>query len=72
MRKTTLSRRLARESGVTKAQAADQLDRVVHQIVTSLRKGRVAALPGLGQFRPGKTPGEIWTFDFEKASDDGQ
>jgi nucleoid DNA-binding protein len=72
MRKTTLSRRLARESGVTKAQAADQLDRMVHQIVTNLRNGRAAALPGLGQFRPGKAPSKTWTFDFEKDPDDGK
>jgi nucleoid DNA-binding protein len=68
MRKTQLSRRLARESGVTKAEAADRLDSMVHQIVSDLRKGRTAALPGLGQFRPGK----IWTFDFEKGSDAGK
>jgi nucleoid DNA-binding protein len=65
MRKTQLSRRLAREAGVTKAEAADRLDSMVHKIVSDLRKGRAAALPGLGQFRPGKT----WTFDFEKDSD---
>lgn len=60
MRKTLLTR-LARQSGVTKAQAADQLDRVVHQILTNLRNGRPAELPGLGQFQPGQT----WKFTFE-------
>jgi nucleoid DNA-binding protein len=62
MRKTELTRRLARRSGVTKAEAADQLDRVVNQIVSNLRKGCVTTLPGLGQFRPGKTV----EFEFEK------
>ena len=61
MRKTQLTSRLARQSGVTKAEAADQLDRVVHQIVTKLRKGRPAALPGLGHFEPGET----WKFEFD-------
>lgn len=66
MRKTQLTTRLARESGVTKAEAADQLDRVVHQIVTNLRKGRSAALPGLGKFKPG----EKWQFEFDKGKPD--
>jgi nucleoid DNA-binding protein len=66
MRKIQLAGRLARQSGVTKAEAADRLDRVVHQIVTNLRKGRSATLPGLGQFLPGKSPGQKWIFEFEK------
>jgi nucleoid DNA-binding protein len=57
---------MARQSGVTKAEAADRLDRVVHQIVTRLRKGHVAALPGLGHFEPPKSRGEAWVFKFEK------
>jgi len=65
MRKTELARRLARRSGVSKAEAADQLDRVVNQIVSNLRNGCVASLPGLGQFRPGKTI----QFEFEKERD---
>jgi hypothetical protein len=66
MRKTQLAGRLARQSGVTKAEAADRLDRVVHQIVSKLRKGHSAALPGLGQFLPSRSPGERWVFEFEK------
>ena len=62
MQKTALTTKLARTSGVTKAQAADQLDRVVHQIVTNLRQGRPAELPGLGKF----TPGSTWQFEFDK------
>jgi nucleoid DNA-binding protein len=69
MRKTQLAGQLARQSGVTKAEAADRLDRVVHQIVTSLRKGRGADLPGLGHFLPSKAPGEKWAFEFKKDSD---
>jgi nucleoid DNA-binding protein len=69
MRKTQLAGQLARQSGVTKAEAADRLDRVVHQIVTNLRKGRAAALPGLGHFLPSKAPGEKWAFEFKTNSD---
>jgi nucleoid DNA-binding protein len=61
MKKLQLANRLARQSGVTEAEAADQLDRVVHEIVTKLRKGRPAVLPGLGHFQPGS----IWQFKFD-------
>lgn len=53
MKKAEIARRLARESGVTRAEAADRLDRVVHEILSSLRQGRKATLPGLGTFMPG-------------------
>ncbi len=62
MRKSQLTNRLARKAGVTRAQAADQIDRVVNEIVTSLRKGQPAALPGLGEFKPGRN----WVFEFDK------
>ncbi|MCC6862318.1 MAG: HU family DNA-binding protein [Bryobacterales bacterium] len=61
MRKPELARRLAKTSRVSKAEAADQLDRVVHQIVSSLRRGRRARLPGLGEFKPGTR----WEFRFD-------
>lgn len=53
MRKLEIAKRLARQSGVSNAEAADQLDRVVHQILSKLRKGKTAPLPGLGEFGPG-------------------
>jgi nucleoid DNA-binding protein len=52
MKKAELARRLARESGVTRAEAADRLDGVVHEILSNLRHGRKASLPGLGTFTP--------------------
>lgn len=61
MKKSDLARRLAKQSGLSKAEAADQLDRVVHQIVSNLRKGEAVPLPGLGKF----TPGRKWDFQFE-------
>jgi nucleoid DNA-binding protein len=50
MKKPEIARRLAREAGMTEAEAADQLDRVVHEILTNVRSGQTAALPGLGRF----------------------
>ena len=56
MKKPDIAKGLALESGLTEAEAADRLDRVVHDIVTRLRKGKSAPLPGLGKFsqRDGK------------------
>jgi|HubBroStandDraft_3_1064219.scaffolds.fasta_scaffold208051_3 nucleoid DNA-binding protein len=53
MRKAEIAKRLAGQAGVTSAEAADQLDRVVNQILAKLRKGKTARFPGLGQFTPG-------------------
>jgi nucleoid DNA-binding protein len=53
MKKPEIARSLARESGVTEAEAADRLDRVVHEILANLRSGKSASLPGLGRFRAG-------------------
>jgi nucleoid DNA-binding protein len=63
MDKRELAERLARKARLPKPVAADQLDRVVHGILRSLRKGQRVTLPGLGTFVPGKKP----TFRFEPA-----
>ena len=55
MKKADLARRLAKRSGVSPAEAADQLDRVVNGILTHLRKGQNAMLPGLGTFTAGRS-----------------
>ena len=57
MKKPDIARNLARESGVTEAEAADRLDRVVHEILANLRSGKSASLPGLGRFRTRKDGG---------------
>lgn len=62
MKKPELAKRLARQAGVTRAEAADQLDRVVYQIVSGLRQGKSVPVPGLGEF----TPGPKWGFQIEK------
>ena len=50
MKKPDIAKRIARQSGVTQAEAADRLDRVIHEILTDLRKGTPTSLPGLGRF----------------------
>lgn len=55
MRKEQLARRLAKESGISTAAAADQLDRIISDILERVRKGESAALPGFGTFKPGRS-----------------
>ncbi len=70
MKKAEIAKRLARQAGVTNAEAADQLDRVVHRILSQLRKGKPAPLPGLGRFTPG--PKGSYRFEDEKRGKDGR
>jgi hypothetical protein len=56
MKKEQLARRLARESGITRAAAADQLDWILSDILKRVRRGQSASLPGLGTFCPGPKP----------------
>ena len=70
MKKPEIAKRLARQSGVSSAEAADQLDRVVHQILSKLRRGQAVPLPGLGRFTPG--PGGAFQFEKEKRGGDGR
>ena len=70
MKKPEIARRLARRSGISQAAAADELDQVVHRILTNFRNGRQTQLPGLGIFAPG--PGGALTFEREKDPSDEQ
>lgn len=54
MNKAEIAERIARDAGVTQAEAADRLDRLVQQILTRVREGKEAPLPGLGKFRQGR------------------
>lgn len=63
MKKEQLARRLAKESHITPAAAADQLDRVLHDILKRVRSGQTASFPGLGTFLPGQKNG----FQFDEA-----
>ena len=51
MKKPQLAKRLARRSGVTAAEAADSLDRIVHHILDQVRRGQPAPLLGFGKFK---------------------
>ena len=53
MKKPDIARQLARRSRVSQAEAADRLDLVLHKILSDLRKGKEAALPGLGRLKHG-------------------
>ena len=66
MKKSDIARRIARQSGVTQAEAADRLDRIIHEILRDLRRGTPAAFPGLGRFVQG-TDGKV-TFEPEEGS----
>ena len=56
MKRMDLASKLARKEKISRAQAADRLDGVVHRILRDLRQGRVANLPGLGTLKPGLKP----------------
>ena len=62
MKKAELANHEGRRQRVAPGQAADQMDRVVNQIIRALRSGRAAELPGLGTIQPGKR----WVFHPEK------
>ncbi len=51
MKKPEIAKQMARQSGMTQAEAADRLDRVVSDILQRLRAGKPARFPGMGQFR---------------------
>ena len=53
MKKPEIAKRMARQSGVSQAEAADRLDQVVHRILSNLRKGKETDVPGLGKFVTG-------------------
>jgi nucleoid DNA-binding protein len=49
MKREELARTFARETHQSKSAARDQLDQVVHAILTELRKGKPVELPGIGR-----------------------
>lgn len=53
MKKPEIAKMMARQSGGTRGEAADRLDRMVQEILHGLRLGKETRLPGLGCFRPG-------------------
>lgn len=49
-----MARRLAKESHITTGAAADQVDRILNDLLKRVRQGQSASLPGLGTFRSGR------------------
>ena len=58
MKKSELVRKVARKHSIEPGAAADSIDRLVNEIVSALRRGEEAHLPGLGKLIPGK----YWAF----------
>jgi nucleoid DNA-binding protein len=50
MRKPEIAKRIARQTGLTEGEAADRLDGLVSELISRLRRGKDAELPGLGRF----------------------
>ncbi len=48
MNKRDLAAKLARSARLPKAAAADEVDRLVHQMLLKLRSGQTAPVPGVG------------------------
>lgn len=57
MKKQDIAERLARKARVSPAAAADRLDKLIHDILTELKRGNQVALPGLGTLTPGEQLG---------------
>jgi|HubBroStandDraft_6_1064221.scaffolds.fasta_scaffold8914030_1 nucleoid DNA-binding protein len=53
MKREDLARKLASETCQSRAQAQDQIDELVHDILKSLRAGRSVKLPGVGKLKAG-------------------
>ena len=53
MKKPEIAKRMARQAGVSPAEAADRLDSAVRQILKDLRNSGESTFPGLGRFRHG-------------------
>ena len=72
MKKEQLARRLAKESHISTAAAADQLDRVLHDILKRVRSGQSASFPGLGTFRPDRKDGFQFDVTAQRVADRSQ
>jgi nucleoid DNA-binding protein len=54
MTREEIAARLARGARISTAEAADELDRLVHRILVQLRQGKPVTLPGLGKLKLGR------------------
>ena len=53
MKQKDFTKRYAERTRLSPAEAADQVDRVVNDLLRRLRTGQSASLPGLGAIKPG-------------------
>lgn len=49
MKREELARQLAERRHISRAEACDELDQMVHQILKALRQGEPADMPGVGR-----------------------
>jgi nucleoid DNA-binding protein len=49
MKRDELAQTLAREQGLSKSEARDEVDELVHKIIGKLRQGKPVKLPGVGK-----------------------
>jgi nucleoid DNA-binding protein len=50
MNKQEIAQQLAREGGISRAEAADQFDSLASELLITLKRGEPVKLPGLGAF----------------------
>lgn len=53
MKQKDFTKRYAERTRLSPAEAADQVNRVVHELLRRLRTGQSVSLPGLGAIPPG-------------------
>ena len=68
VKRQDLARTLAQRSPLSESQAQDELDRVVHDVVTSLRQGLPAEMPGVGQMTAKPSTKKSSTRTFRKSA----
>ena len=54
MKQDELARQIAKQTQTSPAEAADRLDRVIHDLIRKMKQGKRTALPGLGELAPGQ------------------
>jgi nucleoid DNA-binding protein len=54
MKRAQLAERLARQTGLTRSDARNEVDKLVQKILEKLRQGESVKLPGVGKLKTGK------------------
>lgn len=53
MKRKQIAKKLARQTGLSKSAARNEVDELVHDILHRLRQGRPVSLPGVGKLLGG-------------------